>query len=466
MEDNSYLSLVYAFFNQYLFNDAKINIDDLSYYFKTNPSTAGNSLIENLLGAIKDYGLESMTYPLFQGILLKTGKTENEGKQILDEIIKYKKMSKDEIEPARKYLKDLVATVYIQRAERVARNSPAEYVNYLKSINFKSTNEDYLSPVSLNKVDINTVVADTNSAYLTSSMDFINGSFTENAYKSTDIVVISASPSVGKSLFAETEALHMVLKHKVPVIVFTMGDIDMASLVLRFATIYSGLSFRETRMRLPEIYNEMSKNIGDLLDLVVVPAGAITAKDAVDYILNSNKHYAAAVFDYDENFKIESKDGSMYNDFGEIYNEYTRLSQAGILCFSLSQPKVGVWSNDLIQLADLGTSSRKGHIASVVITVSKVPDIPNDLVTFYIPKNRHGVNDKSYCIRLQNAKFKPIPKTIWEDIKKLPERRDFTEQEIDSMVGMYNQSRQQVNNQIQNKMNQQGFKPSTNPFAV
>ena len=38
------LDLVYALFNQYLFQDAKNNINALEYYFNCNPKTMGNQL--------------------------------------------------------------------------------------------------------------------------------------------------------------------------------------------------------------------------------------------------------------------------------------------------------------------------------------------------------------------------------------------------------------------------------------
>ena len=40
------LELVYALTNQYLFQEAKNNIVDLSYYFSVNPSTSNNKLID------------------------------------------------------------------------------------------------------------------------------------------------------------------------------------------------------------------------------------------------------------------------------------------------------------------------------------------------------------------------------------------------------------------------------------
>ena len=46
--------LVLSLFNQYLFQDAKNNIENLEYYFSTNPATQGNPFIGELIKAIKE----------------------------------------------------------------------------------------------------------------------------------------------------------------------------------------------------------------------------------------------------------------------------------------------------------------------------------------------------------------------------------------------------------------------------
>lgn len=456
---NNYLDLVLSMFNQYLYQDCKNNIRDITLYYSTNPATSGNQLIEELLGSIKEYPLESIGLPLFNSILAKVGKNQEESREIIEKIIKYKQMGKDEIKPARKYIRDIVANVYLQQAGRLYPTSPSEYLSYIKNINFKSSSTDYLNSTPFEKVDINTVVADSSSAYLTSSLSFINDSFTEGAFKSTDICVVSMPPSVGKSLLAEADALHMAINLKVPALMLIMGDLDMPSLMIRFAAIYSGLSFKEARDNLVGIYKEMSAAIGDRLDIILSPAGVINAKEFVDYVIEANK-YKAVFIDYDENFNINSGGENMYTEFGELYNEFTRLKDAEIFTEVLCQPKQFTWSDgNVITLENLGTSSRKGHIADVCITRNKEPEDMNGLGTFFIAKNRHGRNVKAYSIRLRNGRFKIIPKSIYDDLKQLTEPRDFTEADIDHMIMAFETSRRQVQEQIERKMTTKGPTP-------
>lgn len=456
---DSYLDLVFSMFNQYVFQDCKNNIDDLTIYYRTNPATSGNPLIEELLKSIKDYPLESIGIPLFNSILAKSGKSAAESKEILDKIIEYKKYNRDKIRPIQEYIKNVLATVYLGRANRLYSDKPADMLTYIKNLEFRAGEADYLNSINFSNIDINSIIARSSEAVLTSSMDFVNEAFSEGAFKPGDIVVYSASPSNGKSLFAEAEALHIAIDHKERANMLVMGDISMDALLLRLAAIYSGLPFKEARLRLNSIFTSMKRDINGNLDIIVAPAGVISASDYVSYVIESKKNYKACFIDYDENFKMSSRE-NMYNDFGEMYNEFTKLKDAGILTYVLCQPKAFSWSNgELIRLEDLGTSSRKGHIADVVITRSKEPGNLNGLGVFYIAKNRHGQNSVAYSIRLQNGRFKVIPKAVYDDLKQIQEQRMFTESELDYMASQYETQKSIINKKVESRMAFKGATP-------
>ena len=193
--NQNYVDLVLSFFNQFIYQDVKSNISDIRYFFQTNAATSGNPLIEQLLGAIKDYPLESIGIPLFESILMRTGKTQAESKNILDRIIQYKKYSKDEIEPARKYMRDLVASVYVQRASKLYADSPAEYIGYLKNIDFKSAREDYLTSTKFSDIDVNSIKAEEMGGGIPSAFPWINNTFRpECTYPKMGLFCVSMPP--------------------------------------------------------------------------------------------------------------------------------------------------------------------------------------------------------------------------------------------------------------------------------
>ena len=142
---NSVMDLIYAMFNQYLFIEAKNNIDTIKYYFDTNSNTAGNPLVDQLLGAIKNYDLASIDVPLFQSILMRSGKGQDEAQGILNEIFKWKRYSKDQIEPVRKTLQDVCASVILRKAGNLYSDSPSEYIKYIKGLDFQTTDREIVS---------------------------------------------------------------------------------------------------------------------------------------------------------------------------------------------------------------------------------------------------------------------------------------------------------------------------------
>ena len=118
----SNLDLVYALFNQYLFQDAKNNINALDYYFNCNPSTMGNPLVGALLDSIRKYSFETIDLPLFQSIIQRSGKSPEEGNMIIQEIAKYKNYNKAQIAPAKELIADICADNLIRKGNNLYKD--------------------------------------------------------------------------------------------------------------------------------------------------------------------------------------------------------------------------------------------------------------------------------------------------------------------------------------------------------
>ena len=152
------LDLLYSLFNQYVFQDAKNNIESLEYYFNTNPSTSGNSLIDGLLGAIKSYSFETIDIPLFQSILQRDGKNPREQQEILDRILQWKNYSRQQMGPTKDYLRDICAGTVLQKAYNKYSGSPFEIYQYLKNSDLKLDNSDILSSMEFDKIDLGSIL--------------------------------------------------------------------------------------------------------------------------------------------------------------------------------------------------------------------------------------------------------------------------------------------------------------------
>ena len=67
-----------------------------------------------------------------------------------------------------------------------------------------------------------------------------------------------------------------------------------------------------------------------------------------------------------------------------------------------------------------------------------------------IPKARRGrVGSKSYVIRLNNGRFKDIPKGVYDQLRVETEEREYSEPEIDQMIHAYNMQSNRLQNNVQ-----------------
>ena len=146
---------------------------------------------------------------------------------------------------------------------------------------------------------------------------------------------------------------------------------------------------------------------------------------------------------YDAGFKNAhgGEDGSMYKSFGDIYDKLTELTVMGKLVFILSQLKIGAYSQEVLDMSYIAGSSHKVDVVDFIITRSKGGEKPNpnNLGISTITKNRRGeTNIIDYNIRLQNGRFRSLPKKVYDDIRMIQEKRCFSEADIDLMINNYN----------------------------
>ena len=156
---NNY-ELLYSLFNQYVFNQAKNNIDSIEYYYSTNPETQNSPLVCELLKAIRNYSLESIDLPLFQSIFSRCNKTKEESDKILQDIVKWKTYTKDQIIPTKRYLDDLSASSVLRKASSMYKDSPSEYLKYVKNAQFLSSDTSVFTSTKISELDINSLLAD------------------------------------------------------------------------------------------------------------------------------------------------------------------------------------------------------------------------------------------------------------------------------------------------------------------
>ena len=457
--------MLFSLLNQYVFVQAKQNIENVEYYYNTNPATSGNPLVQEILGAIRNYNLDSIGMPLFESILARCGKTPQESRYIMEEILRWKSYNKEQIKPAAEWLDQICAKAIITKADHLAKQNPAEYIKYIKNVDYKSTDVDIFSSTGFTKIDINTIVADSDNSYIPSRYEWINESFDPNpGYPKGMMAIVCAAPGTGKSLWLMSEALYFAT-HGYRTLYVALGDLNMKDFIVRTGAMYSGLSFADTERNIGSIYSSMCQMMDDNLEISINPAGKVSADDIVDYVKSKGAFYDVVIIDYDSNSKGVGEGDSMYNEFGKLYETLNELVLLGKLVFIASQPKISAWQNSVLEMSDIGESSRKQHTADMIIGIGREEKCPNHLHTIKISKNRRGEEGaRAYTIRLNNGRWKTMPKGVYDQLKVETEKKFYTEGEIDQMIGQYNVSYNRIQQGV-NAQNQKNFSPVFNPFT-
>ena len=461
------LEMVYALFNQFLFQEAKNNIELIEYFYNTDFETSGNPLVGELLNAVRTYSFESLDIPMFKGIMIKLGKTDAEASSIIDSIAKWKGYNKAQIKPYHDTLRQIFASALIARGKSRYGDDPAAYLEYLKRSEIKTEFSDTLSTVTFSGMDINSIVAQAEKSVIPTGIEFIDSSYGKPGtpfygVPTNQVVLISCPPGTGKTMFMMNIALNMTTNPEKPVKChyLAMGDMMPSDFINRMGSIATGLSMEVVKTNLMQAYNNLGTIIGDRLGISIVPSAKITADEYVEAMKNSD--YDVLFIDYDSNFKSEASE-NMYLEYGKIYDRLTELTQLGKLIFIAAQPKVSSWTAEVIEQDMVGESSRKIHSVDMAITGSKATEFGNSGL-FKVVKNRRGKAGKTIgYIRLSNGRFKYIDRPLFNSLRNT-DTSDWTEGQVDEAKYTYEQSQSGIRG---NSMNYASGGASTmnNPFG-
>lgn len=428
-------SIVYGMFNQYVFNEVKTNIDLIERYFLMDVTTMGNNLIKSLLDAVRKYEFSSIDEPLFRSILASQGKTDSESNSILQEIVRYKMCDTYQIDPIRKFIRGIGNQSLIDIASKRFANDPEGYIKYLRTNEYKADYSDMFVVTNFDQLDINSVMADSMGGWK-STYEFINDSFQPmQKYENGQIVCVYAPPGTGKSLFLQSECLGMCLQgarcHYL-----ALGDMNQKDFVQRMCAMYSGYSFGDVILNLNESYSRLKSALSGRFSLTIVPAATVTVDEYIEYMISKSDSFDVLFVDYDSNFRSTQAD-NMYKEGGYIYDNLTKLTKMGKLVFCASQPKIGSWKCDVLELTDIGESSRKQHNVDCAISISKggMSYNPNHLGRMKITKNRRGEEGVEVpYIRLNNGRFRILTESLYSKLKGITERRNYTDSDINQMI--------------------------------
>ena len=270
------------------------------------------------------------------------------------------------------------------------------------------------------------------------------------------------SHNTGKTLFCMQECLNMCLQgYKCHYL--CMGDMNQADFIVRMAAQYTGLPFYEVKKDIKRAYDALNAAIGKNLFVKITAAGELTVDEYIEDV--KDKDYDVLFIDYDSNFKSNVATDMMYLVYGEIYDKLSELSvKYNKLVFILAQPIKQSWSLPVIEIDQIGESAKKIHVVDWCMTRAREPGNVNGLGTSKIVKSRRGEEQVvDYNIRLNNGRFKSLPRAVFQDLCQVQERKNWGEAEIDQMIQQYLQSRGVAQNRTNARMQQ--MKQQSSPFS-
>ena len=382
-------TLLYGLFNQYVFDEAKMNVKLLKEYYNNDLITKDNTLIKKLVNIIDKYRFNDITEALFYSILDEDGKSEDEIKSIISKIKEYKEYTKDQAGVFKKTLKHLCYKAYAGKIKRTANDDIVTYVESFKEFEYKSNYSDTLVIKKFNELDITGLIDYYSGEGYKSQFKFINESFTCGGYIPGQLVMVVAAPSVGKSLFLQGEAVNFIKQGK-RVHYLAMGDLNELDIVNRITCMIARKPQRQIESDLATYFEMYKHVVGDLLGITPVPSGVVKPTEYVKFMFEGKlDEYDILMVDYDSNFAKDSN-LSMYDQYGEAYDLLTQLTRKGKLVFVACQPTKASYNNDILSMDSIGESSRKIHIADVIITISRNWESGMPIGKFNIAKSRRG----------------------------------------------------------------------------
>lgn len=217
------ITLLYGMFNEFVFPEAKMNVEYLEKFYKHDQFTKTNTLAGKLIYLIKNYKFTDITEATFISVLQEDGKSTDETSTILSKIKEYKQYTHDQAKTFRDNLKKICYKAYVNEIQYKYGDDIVDYVDELRKYDYKSNYSESLSVKNFQDLQLSDLVDRYSADGFKSRYDFINKSYTCGGWLPGQIVQVCAAPSTGKSLFLEGEAANFVLQGK-RVHYLTLGD--------------------------------------------------------------------------------------------------------------------------------------------------------------------------------------------------------------------------------------------------
>jgi replicative DNA helicase len=249
-------------------------------------------------------------------------------------------------------------------------------------------------------------------------------------FQKSDLIILAARPTMGKSAFAATIALNVAIKEKIPVGIFSL-EMSKDQIVDRFISILSGIDLWRLRtgrlsgQKEDNDFVKIQKSMSILAETPIYIDDAanptVLQMKAMCRRLQAEKGLGLVIVDYLQLIEPLNKDASPVQQVSESSKALKALArelQVPVLAISQLSRAVEHRSPPIPKLADLRQSGTIEQDADVVLFIYRedryFPDTPRKgIADIIIAKHRNGpVGTVELFFDERSVSFKDLDKEI------------------------------------------------------
>jgi len=266
-----------------------------------------------------------------------------------------------------------------------AEDNPEKFIETLSGLTLSNLSNNFLDDkaytiAGFDELDPQAMKDELQNRIIKSSVELINKSTPLGGYLRKQMFCISAAPGSGKSLLCMQECVEFA-KQGLHVLYSAFGDLKQYDFLTRMTAQVNHQPFAHVEMNLVDSFKLALKNCPQLANIAIETylPDKFTASEYVNHVLTDeykdtglslHEWADVIVIDYDANIRSEQ---TMYLKGEEIYQTLYRLTEPDKLVLMVSQLSKYAWAKEVIDLSDLGESSRKQQIIDGMLTLSHPP---------------------------------------------------------------------------------------------
>lgn len=258
-------------------------------------------------------------------------------------------------------------------------HEPDKFIDKIADLKVSDLNSNFNDPKMFSTcrftdIDPTNVTAEFEQGVLKSTLGLINESVAVGGYVPGSATVFCGPTKSGKSLIAMQETINF-LKQGANVIYSAFGDLNKNHFLARMAAMINNRPISYTMKHPVEEMRQAVKTVPELenLELQFLAPDKYTSGDYVDFLKNAYEKNGVQklhdwadviIVDYDANIKTKFED-NMYKKGEDIYQNLYSLVYPDKILVILAQTSKIAWEKEIVELGDLGESSRKQQIVDI-----------------------------------------------------------------------------------------------------